>query len=142
MIKKNRAFTLMEVIIVITIIGIMAAFALPSYTKAIAKADERTAIANLMAIRSAIEMYLTNTGTATIPADWSAPNSLTKINTNLGISIIDPKMIYECFAGGGGVCEATHPSGWVILFPFTGSKEIICDVADCPSCPIPPGNCG
>jgi len=139
--QNNRAFTLMEIIITIVIVGLMAAFAVPNYTKAVAKTDERAAIANLMAIRAAIEMYLTNTGTATIPADWSG---LSTINAQLGISIIDTKMTYDCFTtAGGGKCDATHPSGWVILFPFAGSKNIVCDVADdCPSCPVSPGNCG
>ena len=137
MIKKNRAFTLTEIIIVIVIIGLMAAFALPNYMKAVAKTDERSAIANLMTIRAAVKMYLTNTGDTTIP-DMADINV---INTTLGISIVDPKMTYSCFsdvAGELNYCAAVHPSGWRLNF-HDGVENIHCSITSpCPSCEVIP----
>jgi prepilin-type N-terminal cleavage/methylation domain-containing protein len=150
MIKRIRAFTLLEITTVIVIIGLMAAFALPNYTKAITKADERTAIANLMAIRAAVNMYLANTNTTIIP---NMPN-ISALNTTLGIGIVDPKFAYNCLGVEGGHtndCDALHPSGWRIHFHNSGihnlDQSIHCVTTGgpppCPSCPNSgTGDCG
>jgi len=55
--KKEKAFTLVEVILVVTILGILGALVLPSFQGHIAKARESAAKDNLRAIRSQIELY-------------------------------------------------------------------------------------
>ncbi len=54
---KEKAFTLVEVILVVTILGILAALVMPTFQGHIAKARESTAKDNLWAIRSQIELY-------------------------------------------------------------------------------------
>jgi len=54
---KEKAFTLVEVILVVTILGILGALVLPTFQGHIARARESAAKDNLRAIRTQIELY-------------------------------------------------------------------------------------
>jgi prepilin-type N-terminal cleavage/methylation domain-containing protein len=134
-----RAFTLTEIMIVITIIALVAAFGFPNFTKAINKADERNIIANLATIRSAINIYTENGGTI---GNWG---NLNVINVNLGLSILDRKATYSCQTAAGYTngCTSVHAAGWSLQFHEEHSSGgIHCSAGTCPSCPNQPGSCG
>jgi len=143
--KNIRSFTLIEILIVVIIVGLITAFAIPYYGKSVRRADERIIIANMLAMRSAVKFYLANTGDAKIP---NLAN-LNAINAALGLSLIDVKSTYRCWAGGGGGnanrCQAIHPSGWGIHF-HDAYENLHCSTGGgnpCPSCErIPPGAVG
>ncbi len=67
--KKKDGFTLVELMVVVVIIGILAAIAVPQFTGMKEKAENAAEEANLRIIDSAIEMYYAENG------DW--PNDLT-----------------------------------------------------------------
>jgi prepilin-type N-terminal cleavage/methylation domain-containing protein len=67
MIKK--AFTLLEILIVIIIIGILAAFAIPKYIKAARKAVASEAVTNIGALRGAEIRYYQEYGVLTTNFD-------------------------------------------------------------------------
>lgn len=57
--NKNRGFTLMELMIVVAVIGILAAIALPSYWNSVMKSRRTTAQTALLDLASREERYYT-----------------------------------------------------------------------------------
>lgn len=55
--KKNGGFTLVEILIVVVILGILAAIVIPQFTQASTEAREASLRSNLQSVRSQIELY-------------------------------------------------------------------------------------
>src|ERR1700747_1983586 len=55
--KTKRGFTLIELMIVVAIIGILAAIAIPKFSQLITKSNEANTKGNLGAMRSALSIY-------------------------------------------------------------------------------------
>src|SRR3954467_4531931 len=60
-IKSKTGFTLIELMIVVAIIGILAAIAIPKFSQLITKGNEANTKGNLGAIRSALSIYYGDT---------------------------------------------------------------------------------
>lgn len=57
MMKAKRGFTLVEILIVVVILGILAAIVIPQFTGASTEAKESSLVSDLQTIRSQIELF-------------------------------------------------------------------------------------
>ena len=92
--KHQPGFTLVEIMIVVAIIGLLAAIAIPNFVKARATAQANACISNLRQIDSAINEWALETGKsngATI-ADTQTVSAYLKLNSASSVP--------SCPAGG------------------------------------------
>ncbi|MHC4459889.1 MAG: type II secretion system protein [Planctomycetota bacterium] len=55
--KAKKGFTLVEILIVVVILGILAAIVIPQFTSASTEAKESALVSDLQSVRSQIELY-------------------------------------------------------------------------------------
>ncbi|MFP4261162.1 MAG: type II secretion system protein, partial [Opitutales bacterium] len=64
--QSKKGFTLVEIMIVVVIIGLLAAMAIPAFQKVREQAREKAMTNNLRQIASAGQQYILEEGTATV----------------------------------------------------------------------------
>ena len=101
MIEKKEAFTLMELMIVIILIGIVVGLGLPNYMKSLKKAYERDIIMQFTYLHGALEIYHTKKGRYPI----TSVGDLAEINQALGTNIVPSggivyAYVANCATGG------------------------------------------
>ena len=122
--------------VVVMIVGIVAAFAVPNYTKSVERAHRKDAENNLILIHAAQQLYAARNNGSYMPSA-AGNDALAQINANLGLNIIANGMIYTC--PGGGVffrCNAMRDGGTVFIITITADPLS----ATNPECSIP-GTC-
>ena len=73
---KNRGFTLMEVMVVVAIVGLLSAIALPSYTNYVRRARMQGAFTGMSEVRFRLEQFFQNNNNYGTSAA-SCPNTIT-----------------------------------------------------------------
>ena len=102
----KRAFTLVEVMIVVAILGILAAIVMPTFQNSTAKAKESAAKENLQALRIAIARYAIDHND--IPPGYQ--------NGNPSLLVLNSALHYQLI--GAGNYLHTFPEN-----PFNGSVD-------------------
>jgi len=131
--NKGKGFTLIEIIIVVVLIALIAAFGIPGYGKLTRKSHERNAILGLTAINKANEVYEAKTGEY---YNSGGAVGLAAINTNLSINVDALDLTYS-YTGVAGSYTAT--AAWTGSSPFTvGIDENPITLGTNPSCSVGP----
>lgn len=73
--KKQQGFTLIELMIVVAVIGVLSAIAVPQYQKYIAKAEAASALASITGLRTNIETFILDEGKFPTLTEVSVPSS-------------------------------------------------------------------
>jgi MSHA pilin protein MshA len=74
--RDQRGFTLIELVIIIAVLGIIAAVAIPKYVDMISDAKESACKGALGGLRSAVSIYYANTALKTGTATWPPIDSM------------------------------------------------------------------
>jgi len=65
-IRSNKGFTLVEIMIVVVIIGLLAAMAIPAFQKVRASSQDKTVLNNIRQLAAAADQYFLENGTSTV----------------------------------------------------------------------------
>ena len=82
--RRQRGFTLVEILIVVIILGILAAIVIPQFTSASQDARKNSLTSQLQTLRSQIELYKLQHGDALpdLVTDWTQFTGTTTFGTN------------------------------------------------------------
>ena len=141
LIQQSKGFTITEIIVVVIIIGAMAGFAIPNYSKSLQRSHIQDATMQLSTLHAAQQIYRARSGRYW-PLDAVTHSDLSEINDALNINIMANDMAYACVADvSGGVptfdCSATPVgSGDYVISVNESSLSTganpLCTGDDCP----------
>ena len=79
--KKQQGFTLIELMIVVAIIGVLSAIAIPAYKNYVTKSEASSALATLKALVTPTELYIQENGDIKANSAVSAAGTTQKANS-------------------------------------------------------------
>ena len=82
--RDKRGFTLIELLIVVAIIGIIVAIAIPNLLNAIQRAKQKRTMADMRAIGTAAEAYAVDNNRYPASAAFALPSGVTVGTTTIG----------------------------------------------------------
>jgi prepilin-type N-terminal cleavage/methylation domain-containing protein len=133
----REGFTLTEIIVVIIIVGMSAAFAIPKFLVSIEQSKAVTAKNNLLAISAAEQRYFEDNAsycTITTGATANCGTNMANLNTNLKLSMSgnDP-FTYFCASTSSTTYLCTATDGTVTL--TTSGTVVACAPVGSSNCP-------
>lgn len=120
--KLQKGFTLIELMIVVAIIGILAAIAIPNFMRFQAKAKQSEAKTNLKAVFTAKKAYFAENSTYACTTDcgWAVENN--NIYTyNTGANPVNPTKVNVVASTSGNIPTASEDS---VSFTATATGNV------------------
>jgi len=113
--ESEQGFTLVELMIVVVIVGILAAVAVPIYQANVNKAKASEAEATLGTIRTSLRVYYAANSTYPTSASFANVTSISGIDLDIsdltGKYYDDSYYYYKSAAGGGYIIKADDGAG-------------------------------
>jgi len=133
--KKQMGFTLIELMIVVAIIGILAAVAIPAYTDYMKRGKVSEAVQLTAGVKTPFEEYLSSKNECPAAVTSLTQKTGGKYTTNMVLTTCEPgaapdgpkAVITIGFYGDAALETATYA---LCLDP--GDKKWYCDAAKCP----------
>jgi len=107
-IKSSKGFTLVEIMIVVVIIGLLAAMAIPAFQKVRASSQDKAVLNNLRQLGSAADQYFLENGVSAVASSnlvgTNSSNYVKAVQTVAGES-------YAATLNQGAAVTATNVAG-------------------------------
>ncbi|KJG29611.1 prepilin-type cleavage/methylation domain-containing protein [Photobacterium angustum] len=126
--KKQQGFTLIELMIVVAVIGVLAAIAVPQYQKYVGKSEASSALASITGLRTNIETHILDDGTFPATTDVAPPSSALGAITYESVSSAAGTVQFEF--NSSGVSPETISKKVQLIRDSSGTWECKSDVAD------------
>ncbi len=110
--RSGRGFTLVEIMIVVAIISLLAAIAIPNLLRARHNANEAAAIAALRTVSTACESFRAAQTPPTYPANLAALGSATPAYIDGGLA--------------GATAAGTAKQGYFYTYAFVNANQFTC----------------
>ena len=123
---NQKGFSLVELMVVIAILGVLAAIALPKFTDSTTSANTAKAQADLRTIDSAIVMYQAQKGTDPTEGIGAAGDAATKATLMGAGLLVEPPTppSGKCFLGGATAVAV--PASAYTLETVNGTMRAVC----------------
>lgn len=119
----NKGFTLIELMIVVAVIGVLAAIAIPQYQNYVAKAELGSALSTLASLKTNVEDKLANDGAFPTTAQLTDLGAPTPNNGTITVATGSTALVFTFTSGSEKVSDAV-----VTLARTAGTSAWQCSV--------------